>query len=238
MFLILSGEGSTDIGVSDQEIGPMTKLVDLLITKQIGYSLIDINCYAIFSEKDLAKKAKEEIKPRSKKGRKHPHETRFFHNNARALALLSHQKGQELGGNTPLILILFKDTDVRVSSERNILQIKWETIIAGFEAEGISTGVPMIPKPILEAWILCALDNKYQNCAKLENESGHPDSPNPLKNQLEKFLGEPSSRELINDKIELGLIDLDKITDMDSLTKFKDRLNKVIKDIGFYQKSR
>jgi hypothetical protein len=236
MFLILSGEGRSDIGTSDQEIGPMTKLVDLLITKQIEYSLIDVNFYAIFSEKDLAKKAKEEIKPRSKKGRKHAYETRSFHNNARALALLSHQKAQEIGGNTPLILILFRDTDGSVSSDRGIWKIKWEAMIAGFEAEQIFTGVPMIPKPKSEAWILCALEKRYQNCAKLEDESGNDASPNPLKKQLEKHLGEPGSRELINEKIDSGLIDLDKITDMDSLTKFTDRLNEVINSLGLQQK--
>jgi hypothetical protein len=29
MFLILSGKGASDIGVSDQEIGPMTKMDSL-----------------------------------------------------------------------------------------------------------------------------------------------------------------------------------------------------------------
>jgi hypothetical protein len=59
MFLILSGEGASDIGVSNQEIGPMTKLVDLWITKQIGYSLIETKLYTIVSEHDLIKTAKE-----------------------------------------------------------------------------------------------------------------------------------------------------------------------------------
>jgi hypothetical protein len=76
MFLILSGEGASDIGVSDQEIGPMTNLVDLWITKQIGYSLIEKERYTIVSEHDLIKKSKE-LPARSKKGKKQKSETRY-----------------------------------------------------------------------------------------------------------------------------------------------------------------
>jgi hypothetical protein len=83
MFLILSGEGASDIGVSDQEIGPMTKLVDLWITKKIGYSLIETKLYTIVSENDLIKTAKD-LPARSQKGKKQKSETRYFYKNARA----------------------------------------------------------------------------------------------------------------------------------------------------------
>ncbi len=228
MFLILSGEGASDIGLSDLEIGPMTKLVDVWITKQIGYSLIDTKFYTIVSEQNLTKKAKE-IKPRSQKGKRQPSETRYFYKNARALALLAHQKAQELGGDTPLIIVLFRDADGTASSDRGEWADKWQSMLDGFEADGITTGVPMLPKPKSEAWILCALSNNYQHCAKLEEESGNDHAPNPLKKQLENHLGKPGSRELLNDKIDDGAIDIDKIVNMPSLTAFKDRLNEVLK---------
>ncbi len=228
MFLILSGEGASDIGLSNDELGPMTKLVDLWIIKQIGYSLIEGNHYTIISEQNLTKKAKE-IKPRSQKGKRQNSETRYFYKNARALALLSQQKAQELGNDTPLVIVLFRDADGTASSDRGVWADKWRSILNGFEAEGISTGVPMLPKPKSEAWILCALQHNYQHCAKLEDESGNDKSPNPLKKQLDNHLGHPGSRELLNGKIDDGAIDLDKITDMPSLTKFKDRLNEVLK---------
>jgi hypothetical protein len=230
MFLILSGEGASDIGVSNLEIGPMTKLVDASITNQIGYSLIETKLFTIFSEQDLAKKAKE-IKPRSKKGKRQPSETRYFYKNARALALLAHQKAQELGEDIPLVVVLFRDADGTASSGRGEWADKWRSILDGFEAEGITTGVPMLPKPISEAWILCALGNNYQRCAKLENESGNPHSPKPLKKQLADHLGQPGSREVLNDKIDDGAIDLDKITDMPSITAFKERLHEVLTGI-------
>jgi len=40
MFLLLSGEGASDIGTQDNEIGPMTKFIDNWITRRSGYSLI------------------------------------------------------------------------------------------------------------------------------------------------------------------------------------------------------
>jgi hypothetical protein len=89
----------------------------------------------------------------------------------------------------------------------------------------------MLPKPKSEAWILCALRNQYQSCAKLENESGNDSSPNSLKKQLEEHLGETVSRTLINEKIEMGVIDINKISDMPSLTAFKVHLDEVLKKI-------
>jgi hypothetical protein len=228
MFLILSGEGASDIGLSDREIGQMTKLVDLWIARQIGYSLIDINFYTIISEQNLTRKAKE-IKPRSQKGKKQKSETRYFYKNARALALLAHQKAQELGNEVPLVVVLFRDADGTASSDRGEWADKWRSMLNGFEVEGMIAGVPMLPKPKSEAWILCALRENYQHCAQLEDESGNDNSPNSLKNQLENHLGEPGSRELLNDRIDDGAIDLDKITDIPSLTAFKNRLNEVLK---------
>jgi hypothetical protein len=85
----------------------------------------------------------------------------------------------------------------------------------------------------IEAWWLCALrDNyqSYQNCQQLEDESGNDASPNSLKSQIEKCLGEPATRLLLNDKIDSGEIDIDRI-DMDSMNKFKQRLNDVLDDL-------
>jgi hypothetical protein len=226
MFLILSGEGSSDIGIEDDKIGPMTKLVDNWIARRIGYSLIDTQSYTIIPKQQLTERAKQ-IKPLSRKGKKQQSETRYFYKNARALALLAHQKSQEIGDDTPLILVLFRDADGTASSDRGEWKDKMESMLTGFEVEQVSTGVPMIPKPKSEAWILCALRNKYQNCAKLEDESGNDTSPNSLKQQLEEYLGEPGSRIVLNDKIDAGEIDIDRIKDMPSLTAFKNRLDEV-----------
>ncbi|WP_310485297.1 hypothetical protein [Chamaesiphon sp. VAR_48_metabat_403] len=227
MFLILSGEGAADIGIEDNAIGPMTKIIDNWIECRIGYSLIDTKLYKIIPKQQLADRAKQ-IKPLSRKGKKQQSETRYFYKNARALALLAHQHRKELGEDTPIILVLFRDADGTASAERGEWQDKWKSMLNGFEAGQISTGVPMIPKPKSEAWVLCALRNKYQNCGKIEDESGNDDSPNSLKQQLEEYLGESGSRMLLNDKIDAGEIDLNQIIDMPSLTAFKNRLDDVL----------
>lgn len=76
---------------------------------------------------------------------------------------------------------------------------------------------------------------RYQNCQRLENESGNDDSPNSLKNQLETHLGKPVTRELLNDEIDQGNLDISKIIDMPSLTAFKDKLDEVLDNLGLPQ---
>jgi hypothetical protein len=117
MFLILSGEGSADIGIEDDTISPMTKLIDRWIAQRIGYSLIDLKFYTIIPKQQLAEQAKK-MKARSMKGKKQNSETRYFYKNARALALIAHQKAQEIGNDIPLILVLFRDADVTASADR------------------------------------------------------------------------------------------------------------------------
>ena len=227
MFLILSGEGASDIGIEDQAIGPMTKWVDLWIESKAGYSLIDIQSYAIIPKQKLVEKAKE-IKPRSKRGKKSRGETRYFYKNARALALIAKQHYQHLHPEMHLIVVLFRDADGTASSDRGEWQDKWASILAGFKAEGLATGVPMLPKPKSEAWVLCALCNHYQHCAKLEEASGNDASPKSLKKQLEEHLQTSGTRELLNEKVDDGELDLQKIKDMSSLTAFTDRLDEVL----------
>jgi hypothetical protein len=226
MFLILSGEGSTDIGVNNEEIGPMTKLIDNWIAQNFGYSFIKEKSYTIISKTELTKEAKI-IPPISRKGQDVDYETTEFFKRARALATIAHRKKKDIGNETPLIAILFVDSDCKRSSQKNKGAIRSKSILDGFNREKLATGVPMIPIPISEAWILCALKNNYKHCAKLEDESGSKNSPNSLKKQLEKHLGESETRILLNDKIDDGEIDIDRI-DMDSMNKFKQRLNEVL----------
>ena len=105
-------------------------------------------------------------------------------------------------------------------------------MLDGFEIEEVVNGVPMIPKPTSEAWILCALRENYQNCENLENEKSSPDSKNPLKDQLEQHRGEQGTRSILNDKIDCGELDINKIVDMPSLNVFKERLDEVLDNLG------
>lgn len=226
MLLVWSGEGPTDLGGYGDEIGPMAKLVDQWIERRLGYSLVGCDAYQVFSKKQLVDRAKA-IKPRSMKGKKQASETRYFYKNARALALLARELDHE-----DMIVVLFRDADGTASSDRGEWQDKWNSMLAGFEVEGMATGVPMIPKPKSEAWLLCALRDGYQNCAVLEEESGNDDSPRSLKGQLAEFLGAVASRKLLNDLVDRGAIDFSRIKDMRSLTAFTKRLDEVLGVLG------
>lgn len=231
MFLLLSGEGTSDLGTQNDGIGPMAKFIDNWVKRRIGYSPIELNHYTIKTETELGVEAKT-LKPLSRKGKRQPSETRYFYNNARALAILAKKESSH--HNVSVVPVLFRDSDK--PSYRGEWQDKRLSMLAGFEAEGVSNGVPMIPKPKSEAWILCALRNKYQNCERIENESGNDDSPNSLKHQLKEYLGEKATRVLLNDQIDEGNLDIEKIVDMPSLTAFKDRLDEVLDNLELSRK--
>jgi hypothetical protein len=101
-------------------------------------------------------------------------------------------------------------------------------MLNGFDEEGFSRGVPMIPKPKSEAWLICALkSNPYQGCDALEDRSGSDRSPKSLKKELENLLGKQPTRDLLCDKIRTMAVDIDKIK-MPSFNAFRERLEKVI----------
>jgi hypothetical protein len=221
MHLVLSGEGASDVGIDCENISPITKLVDRLIERRLGYSLIEYQAWTLFSKAELVDRAKQ-MKPRYRKGKKQASETRYFYNNARALALLAEELERE-----DRLVILFRDGDGTATSTRQEWAQKLQSMLDGFAVEELITGVPILPKPKSEAWWLCALRDGYQNCQQLEDESGNDASPNSLKSQIEACLGEPATRFLLNDKIDTGEIDIDRI-DMNSLNEFKKRLNEVL----------
>ncbi len=102
--------------------------------------------------------------------------------------------------------VLFKDSDDSSSSGRGLWQDKRESMLKGFTRENFHYGVPMAPRPISEAWLLCALRERYQHCDRLEEESGRRHSTNPLKKQLEEHLCKLMTRELTGDKDSTGRI--------------------------------
>jgi hypothetical protein len=244
MYFLFSGEGGTDLGVGisgstiaegkDYLHGPMTLLADRIVEEKHRYSLLESECCGYLSESEITKKAKE-LKAAKKSprlpGRKQPKETLYYFKNARILAMFAKKKAAGL--NDTVVAILFRDADGTASSGRGEWRQKWESMMNGFAAEGFDRGVPMIPKPKSEAWILCALKQQpYQDCGKLEDRSGNDQSPNSLKNELNARLAvfsrsAPSLREHLCHLVEGRIVDLEKI-EMPSFKAFRDRLEAVI----------
>ena len=240
MYFLLSGEGPTDLGVCSDGMtqcegenhlqGPLAIIVSQMAEQRIKYSFIESHFYGFISKSELKSRASIFKKKRgnpSLPGKKRQKETEYFYRNARALALAAKDKEEELNDDE-VIAVLFRDSDGSASADRGLWQHKKDSIIRGFKDEGYEKGVPMVPKPKSEAWIICAVkDTPYQGCNSLENRSGNDKSPQSLKKELAEILEGQTSRtqlcELVNDRA----VDWTRI-DMPSFLAFKNALFNVL----------
>lgn len=235
MRVLVSGEGPTDIGGCDRADpcagedflpGPMAWLADQVIEDRLGFSPIGCGLVHCLSETCLAAQAKS-LRPPSLRGRKRAKETAFFFRTARALAVAA--RALAAAPADEVIAILFRDADRTQSAARGDWQDKWDSILNGFAQEDFSTGVPMLPSPKSEAWLICALkrDQPYQHCARLEQASGNDRGSNPLKQQLAAILDGQQHRVVLADLVETRRVDAAKL-DMPSFNAFRARLTAVL----------
>jgi hypothetical protein len=238
MYFLLSGEGATDLGACtdstaacegmDYLHGPMTVIVDQIVEAHHHYSLLDAGCCGFVSRSTIADRASE-LKAAKKgirlPGKRRARETWYFFNNARVMARIAKEWERERKDD--VVAVLFRDADTATAG-RGPWEEKRQSMLDGFAEEGLARGVPMIPKPTSEAWLLCALrKNPYQGCAALEDRSGSSQSPHSLKGELEKRLGHPTTRDELCDMVTKGRIDYRRI-DMPSFNAFRERLQGVL----------
>jgi len=232
MYLLLSGEGSGDMGACDSGLGvctgeqfkpgPMSVIVDQLVelSQDFEFSYLENQLVSFVSKSFLAESKQKPLKKKmSFRGKKKPAETKYYFENARLLAVVAKQKSVEV--NDTVLAVLFRDSDGTASAGRGDWKNKRDSMVKGFEVEAYEFGVPMVPNPKSEAWLLCAVKGtSYQACHKLENESGNDRGMVPLKDQLSEALCGKSSvidiKEMLIDK----RIDVEKI-DMPSFNQFK-----------------
>lgn len=241
MHLLLSGEGPSDIGVCypaaaycDAETfkpGPMAWLVDQWVERCQGYEFSHLeNGLVRFAAKQhlVRHKPAPAGKTMRLRGKKTPGETAYYFYNARALAKCAVALADDV--NDRVVAVLFRDADGTSSADRGEWQAKYDSMLAGFAAEGFDDGVAMLPKPKSEAWLLCALKPQalYQHCARLEDASGNDRSPNSLKNQLSQALNGKTSADELAAAAKAGGIQWERI-DMPSLDRFKIRLEEIVK---------
>lgn len=242
MYLLLSGEGSGDIGLCKPaadfcdfqsfEVGPMGWVVDQLVEKFQGFefSHLENNSFGFVSKSYLANnKEKPRKKSISLRGKKRPVETQLFYENARAMAVVAKMKSEEI--KDQVVAVLFRDSDGTVSADRGNWRDKRESMCKGFKAEDFDLGVAMVPKPKSEAWLLCALkDNPYQHCKSIEEGSGNDEGKNPLKDQLSAILSGKNNAVENSEKVKSGQIDVHRI-DMPSFNVFKADLEIAVKAV-------
>lgn len=243
MILLVSGEGPTDIGATQSQQcptpsdevawGPMGMMVNRLVEPIWGYEPIDGGgmmfvakaALSVYQRDTKAAKRRSLVLP----GRDRPQETAYFFENARTLARMAKELAESEQCRTGAVL--FRDADGTRSVDKSQRDVKIRSMESGFAAEGFLTGVPMVPKPKSEAWLLCALQERpYQNCARFEALSGNDDSPNPAKELLDAALGTHGSAADLSDFVADGRVDVQRI-DMPSYNEFRNRMVEVAKSM-------
>lgn len=200
MIVVLSGEGPTDLGQcttpsspctgADFRPGPLTVLLNWLLEPLLGYAPADVDETFHFVPKAELLRRAEAMKQGRRMGlpgAKRGQETNFFYKNAWMLgeaALALEDERQDRG-----IAVLHRDADTRNRTPATEWAQKVQSMEDGFTRAGYDRGVPMLPRPISEAWLLCLARQTGPACALLEDEAGNPDSANPLKRQLADALG-------------------------------------------------
>lgn len=242
MIVVLSGEGPTDLGncnnatgaCSDQTYspGPMTVLIDKIIEQRLNYSPLQVapSTYRYYSERALASRAKARRgnRPFMLSGKKHSQETGYFHINAWMLGEIAIELEQAEEDKS--IAILFRDSDGTNTSKSDHWKLRHESMVSGFKRADYERGIPMVPRPKSEAWLLCAAKHDpYQNCERLEELPGNDSSPNSAKGQLDVALNNSTSaQDLVN---WLKNIDFDNVavaSQMPSFDFFRKRLLEVL----------
>ncbi len=242
MKLLLSGEGPTDIGhtrqgVDDMEFmpGPMAWFVDRILERHyLGYSMLEMHsegggCVAHVHKSELAHlpKPRSTLLPGTKFGKNGAYYTRNAQQLAHWAKMIEADEGQRV------LAVLFRDGDGVSATPAKVWQEKVDSMHRGFALAEFDAGVPMVPRPKSEAWLLCAMrPPEYANCQPLEERSGNDASPDSLKSQLAAFFGgnEPSADEQA-DLVTSGRVDPLRI-DMPSFDAFREALDTAAQRVG------
>jgi hypothetical protein len=159
----------------------------------LHYNLLDTPEAVVYvTEKALSQKAKESgTRMQRQRGKKQAAETGLYFSNAQQLGLMA----QQLAGDhaDTVMAVLFRDVDGTRSAKGQLCQSKWDSMMNGFASVAFEFGVPMLPKPKSEAWLMCAGKTAKHSYVGLEDISGNDDSPNSAKKQWDAFMGSPQT---------------------------------------------
>lgn len=232
--ILVTGEGGSDMGGSNNShsissgasynLGPMALLAVRLLQKIIpdwNEDNIDFqspnNWMTCISGNELTRQAKGVRKHRPstklKKG--------FVEHANRATTMAGYAKD-----NGHQLAFYFHDTDKCDFDDLH------QSIMLGFNGiEGVH-GIPMIPKPTSEAWLICSQkQDPYAHCTALEIELSGNDAAsdeNAPKKVLARLLGQEATTEQQYEMV--AGIDITRI-DMPSYNQFKTDLTTAIEGV-------
>ncbi len=240
MILVLSGEGPSDIGACNNALGkcddgnfipgPMTVVLDQMLEPKLGYSIRSLpESLYFFTETALCQYAKAlPMRLQPARSKKKGIETGYYFVNAMALGRLAKELEQE--SNDIAIAVLFRDND-GTRSTPCLWEQKWQSMQQGFQNSEFSRGVPMLPKPKSEAWLICAASSEATHCAQFEQLSGNDASPNSAKQKLDAIFGEHKSAAELCEWLSENPLDIDRAANMPSFKKFQDDLIRALEEV-------
>lgn len=193
----------------------------------LGYNLLDIQDAVVYvSETALKQKAKNSGKPMQRlRGKKQAVETGLYFGNARHLGLMAQQLAAD--NVDSVMAVLFRDTDGTRSAPGQLWQTKWDSMVNGFASADFAFGVPMLPKPKSEAWLLCAAQTARHSHAAFEAISGNDDSPKSAKDRWEGIMGSPQNAALEAEWCAGNPTEWTNLLTMPSFKAFYDRFHEV-----------
>lgn len=225
MKFVLSGEGSSDLGVKEPggffKKGVMTFLINTIATnagcQQIQYELV--------MERELKALKKADRRNVMGRGKEYkPFESIYLS----AQYLGKHAKKNDAAG-----VVFFRDSDGTNSAPRD----RWEALVkamqGGFKESGNKYCIPMVPRPKSEAWLLGFYQGKlpnqqaYNHCERFEEMPGNDGSPHSLKKLLQKAVNPNGNPYDVIAEEDIAGIDWSRI-DMPSLNLFRKRLENVL----------
>jgi len=237
MKLLISGEGPSDIGTCNNSQGvcmdgefspgPMAIWLKRLWEALAGYDLLETPGAIVFvSKKTLAQDAKQSSgRMQALRGKSKQVETGLYFSNTKQLGLRA--KALSRDDDVPVMAVFFRDTDGTQSASGQAWRTKWDSMLDGFKAAEFDFGVPMLPKPKSEAWLLCTIKQGNHSHASLEEISGNDDSPSSAKDQLDEALGGHRSAAQLADWCQTNPVDWSKLMTMPSFKAFFDRFQVV-----------
>lgn len=241
MIWVLSGEGPTDIGQCTNALGesnddsfipgPMTVIIDQISEPRLGYSMRDYpDCLYFINESALSARTRAlPIRLQPARSKKKGSETGYFFSNTMALGY----KALDLENKTndKAIAVLFRDHDGSRSDSAKDWDTKWKSMRDGFERSRFSRGVPMLPKPKSEAWLICAAQSDLNDCSQLELISGNDASEKSAKKKLDAVLGGHQSAAELCDWLDAHPFNIDRALTMPSFKAFKNALECALNEV-------
>ena len=241
-MVVLSGEGPTDMGRCRGpvdcctgeafEAGPLAVIVDRVLAATLDYRPLQVHPQGVhfIGKARVMQRARDGAQRRGFAfiGKKRGQETGYFYLAAWMLGELALEL--EAAYTDSSIAVLHRDSDDRADGPNDLWERKFKSMLDGFTRAGHMHGVPMLPRPISESWLLCAARPGLANCAALEDEAASDNAPRPLKVQLAEALGEHRGAQALAEWIDVAF-DAEKMATMPSFARFHEVLNGAVASV-------